>query len=256
MRRSLRSHVLASAVAATSAAILVAGSATSVFAATSTPTPTPKPSVSASATAASTITLTTKTHSKPRPKKFTKFSYQTGKLKGANHVPQRKMNKVLAKDVRDTVNTARKENKGSCNAGAKRCAYFSLTLAAPTCQTGYVCITETSALQAPGANDVNEGVNTLVFDSKTGDNVGLNTFVSEKQTDAFLKAADAGIAAALTKGGISPTDKTWKPNQRLQDIQGWNATPEGIHLYYAKYAVAPGSFGIVDFTVPWSAINA
>ncbi len=247
-----RSHLLVTAV---SAAILLAASAASAGSA-SAATTAPAPSASPAASAATVPTL--KTHSKPRPKHFTKFLYQTGTISGtaANAASLKKMNEVLDKDVKDSVSTARKSSNGPCMASTKRCGYFILTLAAPTCVVGYVCITETNTLLPPGANTGEESVNTLVFDEKTGDNVGLGNFVSEQQTGAFLKATDAGITAALVKGGISATDKVWKPSTRLKDINGWIATPEGIHLYFSKYAVAPGSFGVVDFTVPWSAIKA
>ena len=248
-----RSHLLVTAV---SAAILLAASAAAAGSA-SAATASPAPRASASASAAAVV-LTTKTHTKPRPKGFTKFSYQTGVISGtaASAASLKKMNEVLAKDVKDSVFTARTTINGPCMAGTKRCGSFILTLAAPSCLTGYVCIAETNALLPPGANGTDEGVNTLVFDEKTGDNVGLGTFVSEKQTDAFLKAVNAGITAALVKGNIDATSKIWKPNVRLQDVNGWIATPEGMHLYFSKYAVAPGSFGVVDFTVPWSAIKA
>ena len=254
MRRSLRSQALVTAAAAATSVLLIAASATSAIAATSTPTPTP--TVSASAPAASTVKLTTMTHSKPKPKHYDQFTYQTGTLTGGDPAAMLKMNLVMNKDVKDAVSTAHKESKGTCIAKAEPCAYFMLQLAAPTCISGYVCITETGAMLPPGANSGDQWVNSLVFDQKTGDNVGLETFVSEKQQAAFLKAANAGVTAELVKGGIAANDKFWKPNLRWKDIEAWNATPAGIHLYFTKYAVAPGSFGVVDFTVPWSAINA
>jgi len=37
----------------------------------------------------------------------------------------------------------------------------------------------------------------------------------------------------------------------LKDVQAWLPQPDGIHVWFDRYAVAPGSFGIVHVVVPW-----
>ena len=243
-----RSHALASVFSAT---ILIAASATTALAATSAPTPTP----TASASTTSTVVLSVKTHDKRVPAHYTKFSYQTGKVSGIDPKAAKKINKTIAKDVHELVKPARHDKGDACIAGVKRCGYFALQLAAPTCTAGNVCITEPGQSLPPGANTGSAWVNTAVFDAATGKLKAFEEFVSPKQEDAFFKAANAAVTTALVKGGIDANDKTWKPDLSLKRIYAWTPQPDGMRVYFNKYDVAPGSFGVVEILVPWSAFQ-
>lgn len=248
MRRSHR------CLTALSAAILIATSATTAMAATATPTPAPQPTKSASSGTNYALPFQTQSHNLKVPR-YLKFSYQTGQVTGIDQAAAKKINAVLKKDVMDFVNPARKAKSDPCTAGAKRCGYFVLQLKNPTCIDGNVCITEPGQSLPPGANTGSSWVNTAVFDATTGEPKTFEQFVPSKQQDAFFKATDAAIAAVLQKGGIDPNDKLWKPNTSLKRIYAWTPAPDGMHLYFNKYDVAPGSFDVVNVTIPWSAFQ-
>lgn len=238
-----RSHLLASAA---SAVLLLTVTATGAMAADAAPSASP----TVSSTAA-TATLTTVAHTTPVPPRFTKFSYQTGTVSGVAEGAAAKINSFIAKEVSTSVASAKQQGKGPCTAGAKKCGYFQLQLTAPACVTGSVCITEPGQLLPPGANTGNAWVNTATFNAKTGELQKLDEFVGATQQADFLKAVNAGISAQLAKGGIKATDKLWKPAKKMKDIDSWSPTPEGIQLYFSKYDVAPGNFGVVQVFVPW-----
>ncbi|HBJ73400.1 MAG TPA: hypothetical protein DDY88_06805 [Actinobacteria bacterium] len=238
-----RTQFLASAA---SAPLLLAIMATSATAAT------PPASPSASSAATST-TLQVVNHSN-KVSGFTKFRYQTGKVRGINEAAAAKINKVIAENVNSTMLAAKKSKNSKCPMGLKDCGYYIQTLKAPTCQTGNVCVTAPASLLPVGANTGDSWVDTWVFDSITGATRQLQEFVSTNQEAAFLAAVNAGITAQLTKGGIT-NDPLWTPNVKMKDVYAWIPTPDGIHIYFSKYDVAPGSFGVVNVLVPWSAIK-
>ena len=220
--------------------------------ATSATAATPPASPSASSAATST-TLQVVNHSN-KVSGFTKFRYQTGKVRGINEAAAAKINKVIAENVNSTMLAAKKSKNSKCPMGLKDCGYYIQTLKAPTCQTGNVCVTAPASLLPVGANTGDSWVDTWVFDSITGATRQLQEFVSTNQEAAFLAAVNAGITAQLTKGGIT-NDPLWTPNVKMKDVYAWIPTPDGIHIYFSKYDVAPGSFGVVNVLVPWSAIK-
>ncbi|MDP2288869.1 MAG: RsiV family protein [Actinomycetota bacterium] len=235
-------------------AILITAAASSTNAATPEPSPTPSASQSQGQPTSFTITK----HSK-KVKGFTTFTYQTGTINpisGTSSTAMAKMNELLSFDVLDTMRSVKNSRISKCTMNRKSCGYFIQTITAPTCKAGSVCITQPASMLRPGANTGDAWVNTAVFDSTTGARQQIDAFISPSQEAAFLKGANAGITAALIKGGIKATDPMWRPSLEMPEVYAWIPTPEGMHLYFSKYNVAPGSFGVVDFTVPWTTINA
>lgn len=239
-----RAQFLASAAAT---ALLLTITATSATAANPPASPSP------SNTAASSVTLQVVNH-KNNVTGFTKFSYQTGKVRGINESAAAKINKVITENVNSTMLAAKKAKNGKCPMGLKNCGYFIQTLKAPACQTGNVCITAPASLLPPGANTGDSWVNTAVFDVTTGATKQLQAFVATNQEVKFLAAVNAGVTTQLAKGGIT-NDPLWKPDVKMKDVYAWIPTPDGIHIYFSKYDVAPGTFGVVNVLVPWMAIQ-
>ncbi|MDO8730997.1 MAG: RsiV family protein [Actinomycetota bacterium] len=245
-----RAQFLASAA---STALLLAITATSATAETPAPTTSPGPSSSASAPAASPATLTVVKHKK-KVTGFTKFTYQTGKVSGIDPKAAAKINKVIAQDVNRTMLDSMHAKNYMCSMGLKDCGYFVQTLQAPACKAGNVCITAPSSLLPQGSNTGYSWVDTWVFDASTGAKKQLKEFVTTSQEASFLTAVKAGITAQLAKGGIT-NDPNWKPFVKMKDVYEWLPSADGLHIYFAKYDVAPGSFGVVSVDVPWSAFQ-
>ncbi|WP_051179671.1 RsiV family protein [Nocardia concava] len=84
------------------------------------------------------------------------------------------------------------------------------------------------------------------LDSKdvfTDENAGLQLL--SEQAAKLLPATRAGDG--YWKPGITPTAEHYK---------AWTATPDGMHVYFDQGQVAAEVAGVVDITVPWSALQA
>jgi len=196
--------------------------------------------------------LHVQTHKTDKPPAYTRFTYQTGTVSGVEASSE--INRAIAKNVNAVVAAARRTKASPCLAGAAACGYFVQLLKSPTCVPDNVCITAPASLLPPGANTGDTWVDSWVFDSSTGAVKRLDDFVTPAQQAAFLAGVEAAIAVRLAKGGIV-NDPLWTRKMAMKDIYSWIPTPMGIRIYFSKYDVAPGSFGVVEVVVPWTAFQ-
>ena len=191
----------------------------------------------------------TVTQHKERVARFQRFSYQTGVVTGLAPAASSAATAAVASLVKPAVADGRKATGPACIGDAKRCGYFVETLKQRRCVPGLVCVNQQVGILAVGANSGMAWVNTLALDSRTGQPVPLSTIVPASATPAFLVRLNAEVKKVLAKGGIV-NDPFFPTNLKLSDVQAWLPQPDGIHVWFAKYAVAPGSFGIVHVVVP------
>ena len=194
--------------------------------------------------------LTVTTHKVTSVPRFQRFTYQTGVVDGLSPSATAAANAQVAALVNSTVAAARKQNTGPCMAGARKCGYFVQTLTQRPCIEAIVCLAQKSGLLPVGANDTQSGVRTLPLSASTGRPVPLSSVVPADQTGVFLKGLNAAVAKVLAAGGLGK-DPLWTPKLTLKDVQAWLPQPDGLHVWFDRYAVAPGSFGVVHVVVPW-----
>jgi hypothetical protein len=70
----------------------------------------------------------------------------------------------------------------------------------------------------------------------------------------LLAGINAAVKAKLAAEGLA-NDPYWKPQVTIKDVRAWLPQPDGIHVWFDKYAVAPGYFGIVHIVVPWASVT-
>lgn len=184
--------------------------------------------------------------------KFQRFDYRTGTVSGLSRDANARATASVAAIVDRAVAQALKANRGPCMAGAKSCAYFVATLDKRPCVPGLVCLRQVWGLLPAGANDSEGVVDALAVDSLTGRRVPLRRVLPAAATPAFLTGLNAAVQKKLADGGLG-NEPLWDTTLKLQDVHAWLPQPDGIHVWFERYAVAPGSFGIVHVVVPWPA---
>lgn len=184
--------------------------------------------------------------------RFQRFAYQTGTLTGLNPEAGARANATIALSVDRAVQAARRANGTVCPSGAGRCGYFVQSLKMSPCIPGLVCVRSTTGILPVGANDGQGFVTTMPFDALTGEAAPLTTVVPAAGRGVFLARVNTAIRAKLAAGGLAD-DSFWAPHVKLKDVRAWLPQPDGIHVWFDKFAVAPGSFGIVHVVVPWPA---
>ncbi len=182
--------------------------------------------------------------------KFQRFDYQTGTVAGLSSEANARATALLTATVDRAVAQARKATAGPCMAGAKSCAYFVAALDKRPCVAGLVCLRQVWGLLPVGANDSEGVVDALALDALTGRRVPLRRVLPATATPAFLTGLNAAVQKKLADGGLG-NEPLWDTTLKLKDVHAWLPQPDGIHVWFERYAVAPGSFGIVHVVVPW-----
>jgi hypothetical protein len=156
--------------------------------------------------------------------------------------------------VQKAVTVARRPNHSPCFAGARKCGYFVVWLNLPSCMAGLVCISQRGGLLPVGANDGQEGVTTLTMDGRTGTSLPITRVVPAGATATFVANLNAAVQEKLAQGGLANVPYRQRV-LTLKDVHAWLPEADGVHVWFDKYAVAPGSFGIVDVVIPWAAVT-
>ena len=199
--------------------------------------------------------LNTVYHNLSSTRGFVRFRYQTGTLNGLTPTATARADRNLATAIRDTVSQAGRLNvSASCSGGVTRCGYFLQNLREYPCTPGYVCLAQNVGLLPPGAGSGDNWVDTLALETKTGRAAPLSDFVDSAHRAAFIEGVNAGVRRALAAEGLD-TDPLWAPSVTIDDIHAWLPGPGGMHVWFAKYGVAPGNFGIVHVFVPWGELT-
>lgn len=197
--------------------------------------------------------LVTTPHKEAVPR-FQRFSYQTGTVTGLSPEAGALVNPVLESTVQRSVRSARRANAGACEGNSARCGYFIETLHQRPCVAGAVCVLMKAGLLPVGANSSESTAKALPFDALTGKRLPLTRVVPPADVPAFLSQLNAAVTAVLRNGGIVDL-AYWKPHVTLDDVRSWLPQPDGLHVWFDKYAVAPGSFGVVEVVVPWPSVG-
>jgi hypothetical protein len=208
-------------------------------------------SLAALGTVCATLNVTSHKQSVPR---FQHFSFQDGNLTGLSPDGSQRATATMTAVVNRGATAAKRATRYTCLGSAKRCAYYVQTLSQRRCESGFVCVLSTSGLLASGANSGQDWADTFVFDGRTGQPVLLSQVVSASQQTAFVNGVNASVKAALAREGMG-NDPFWKPRVAFKDVRAWLPQPDGIHVWFDKYAVAPGYLGIVHVVVPWSTVK-
>lgn len=182
--------------------------------------------------------------------RFQRFSYQAGTLSGLRASAATRANTTIASAVDRAVHAARRTSGVACLGGSTECGYFVHEIRQRPCVAGVVCIRQQSAVLPVGANDGQDSVVTLALDSLTGRRVPLSRMVPASALPPFLADLNAAVRTRLAAGGLGD-DPYWDITLTRNDVHAWLPQPDGIHVWFDKFAVAPGSFGIVHVVVPW-----
>jgi hypothetical protein len=181
--------------------------------------------------------------------KFQRFLYRTGLLTGLSPEAGRRANATIARAVNVVLRGVKAPSGSPCFAAQRRCGYFVQHLRQAPCLPGLVCVRQEVAFLPVGANSSAAGDETFAFDALTGRKVPLTQIVPATAVPSFLAALNSAVQAKLDEGGIGD-DPFWKPKVQFGDVYAWLPQPDGIHVWFDKYAVAPGSFGVVHVVAP------
>jgi len=198
------------------------------------------------------LAVTAHKRSVPR---FTRFSFDSGVVSGLSPAANARANERLARVVDGATSAARRANAAPCLAAQRTCAYFVQSLQQRRCLPGFLCVRMASGLLASGANSGQDWVDTFAFDGLTGDAAPLSRIVPSARETRFIAGVNAAVAALLTAKRLGD-DPFWTPRVTMPDVRSWLPQPDGIHIWFDKYAVAPGYFGVVHVVVPWPAAPA
>lgn len=197
------------------------------------------------------LTITSHKESVPQ---FQKFTYQSGALNGLSPDGGTRASTVIAAVIDRQAKAAKRANGSPCMSGSNRCAYYVQTLEQRKCLSRFVCVRSEAGLLPSGANSGQDWVDTFALDGLTGRQVALSRVVPATQQPAFLTSVNAAVKAKLASEGLA-NDPYWKPKVTMKDVRAWLPQPDGIHIWFDKYAVAPGYFGIVHVIVRWTSFT-
>jgi hypothetical protein len=104
-----------------------------------------------------------------------------------------------------------------------------------------------------GANTLTE-LGYITLDKQTGDTLRLTDFISQKSLAKFIRLAETCFRKTFA---INPqqslNEKGFQfPNDSFILPENYLLTNEGLSFYYNKYEIAPGSFGLLSFSIPAS----
>jgi hypothetical protein len=184
---------------------------------------------------------------------YVRFSYQQGSVSGGPAVAARRINHVLAVRVARAIAQATRTPRDPCPAGLDACGVLLQRLRSYSCIAGSLCTAQTIGVLPPGANDTEEWVEAAAFDRRTGYVIHLEHIVPQARRGAFVMAVNAAIQSQLAEAGIEDAS-AWSRPANWKDFGAWLPRPGGVEVWFAKYAVAPGSFGVVHVKVPWSVV--
>lgn len=185
---------------------------------------------------------------------YVRFSTQEGWVTGVRPSAARRINHVLEDRVAAATAYVTREPQSQCPNGASACGVVIQRLRSVPCVAHTLCVEQIVGSQPPGSNDTEEYADTVAFDTHTGRVLRLSQFVPAPRTAAFLRAVNAGIQAQLKAAGVDDP-ATWGKPVTMLDIHAWLPRANGVQVSFGKYAVAPGSFGIVTVSVPWSVLR-
>lgn len=184
---------------------------------------------------------------------FVRFRYQTGSVSGLAPAASARADGILGTLVEKPYLAALREPADACIGGADACGYFVQRLTSTPCVAGVLCVASQVGLLPPGANGTIAYVDTRAIDTRTGGRIPLSRFVPSERRTAFVAAVNASIQRQLAAGGIV-ADALWSTPVTWRSVTSWLPRADGIHVWFAKYDVAPGSFGVVHVRVPWSVV--
>jgi hypothetical protein len=176
-------------------------------------------------------------------------TYATAVSSGLTTTAAARADRALDRLVRRTLATIAHRSPARCGGGQTDCGYFEQTLTQEPCVRGYLCVKENVAHLPVGANDAEEYVRTLTIDTVTGRPVTLASLLPPSALPSLATAANTAIATKLASAGLAE-DPLWTPHVTVHDLTAWLPAPDGIRLWFPKYDVAPGSFGVVTVKVP------
>ncbi|MFC9995184.1 RsiV family protein [Nocardia sp. NPDC127526] len=94
---------------------------------------------------------------------------------------------------------------------------------------------------------------THVTNLETGLEIELPELFTDQQAGLDALSAQAALllpqsrtGADFDADGITPT---------LENFRCWTATPEGMHVHFVPGQVGPNAMGVVDLTIPWTALS-
>ena len=196
--------------------------------------------------------LVTKQHARTDLPKYMEFRFQTGRVIGVARAAASAMNTAVNGSVAATVKTLAAQ-PAKCTLTSKPCGAVIITLQQRRCLPSLVCITQQTGNLPPGANDSQAWMTTFAFDAATGRQLTLDQIVPVARQQAAADAARASLQATLEADGMNASD--WSAPILTSSLKAWLPQPDGIHVWFAKYAVAPGVMGIVETVIPWSAVG-
>jgi hypothetical protein len=106
-----------------------------------------------------------------------------------------------------------------------------------------------------GGAHPNSGKYCFVIDKNTGRKVNYKSLIKDNEME-FLNIAETEFKI---QSGIKPDEKIqepyWFKDNRFHLTDNYRFTSEGLVFCYNPYEIAPYSFGMIEFTIPYEKIE-
>jgi hypothetical protein len=122
-------------------------------------------------------------------------------------------------------------------------------------QNEHIISFEYSWMIYEGGAHPNSGKFCFVINKNTGSKVSYNSLTKGNETE-FLNIAETEFR---TQSGIKANENIynlyWFKDSKFHLTDNYRFTPEGLVFCYNPYEIAPYSFGLIEFTIPYSKIE-
>ena len=191
-------------------------------------------------------------HSREDLEKFAEFIYDTATVAGVTAAAGSAINNLLSALVEPEVAAATAENANECASGESKCGYFVLSLEPVACMHDYLCVKADIGGAHVGAATGDQAVEGLVIDPASGQRITLTDAFTGSKLKELRKRIRQAAANFQNEHGYSPADFPVD----FSAISAWMPQPDGVHVWFEKYAIASGADGVVELIVAYPGTGA
>lgn len=176
---------------------------------------------------------------------YSEFTHQEASPVGLPPAAMATAQDVLSAMTVPWVEEARAANDTQeCLEGEQKCGFFSLTLEWLPCEYGLLCVKQTVGKAGIGMATGEGGVSVVRIDPQTGEDTSLIDVLGAARTADFLAALNE--AATLIQKSNDAYFEESPPTYDVSSVPAWLPTPDGVRVWFPRYALGPGSLGIVE----------
>lgn len=179
--------------------------------------------------------------------KYFEFTYQTARSVGLDPDAALRADGLLSDLSLPLIEQAKRENDTEeCMADERECGFFSLILETPQCGDRLLCVKQTLGKAGLGMATGYSEVSVLRIDPASGAEVSLSELLGGR-AEAFIQTVNESAERIRVAHDFDMEDN--RPDYSESTMPSWLPLTDGIHVWYPKYEVAPGAYGVVEIIV-------